>query len=433
MTAEIAVANANGIALAADSAATIHGSKVYNSANKLFALSKFEPVAIMIYGSSTFMGVPWEVLIKEFRTQLHSTHHGTLDKYSEEFWSYVRSRTDIFTEDVKALAIVEELSELYEQVSVEIEKKFESLEGEASMEELLNTSLATINSFLASLRDSYEVLAEFEKIQADDIIAEYPEAFENATKELQPLVSKLTEEQVRSLHQLGAEFLRRSLFSKFSGVVFAGYGRSEIYPRICSYQVSILVGDVLRLEKIPNLSNVSDDSFHPAIYPFAQEEMVRSFVQGISPTNQQRLMRLFDQIGDDWHAEALEKMRDTGTDVNASSAAALRQVFSEKGDAMIAELKSCISDSMSPIIKMLAYLQKDELAEMAESLVNLTAFKRKMSTDTESVGGPIDVAIVSKGDGFIWVKRKHYFKPELNPSFFKNYHHYRGSENEQRN
>ena len=35
-----------------------------------------------------------------------------------------------------------------------------------------------------------------------------------------------------------------------------------------------------------------------------------------------------------------------------------------------------------------------------------------------TVGGEIDVAIISKGDGFIWKKRKHYFKSELNPHFF---------------
>ena len=37
------------------------------------------------------------------------------------------------------------------------------------------------------------------------------------------------------------------------------------------------------------------------------------------------------------------------------------------------------------------------------------------------VGGPIDVAVISKGDGFVWIKRKHYFKAELNLHFLDNY------------
>ncbi len=71
---------------------------------------------------------------------------------------------------------------------------------------------------------------------------------------------------------------------------------------------------------------------------------------------------------------------------------------------------------------MLEFMPKDELAEMAETLVNLTAFKRRMSPTPESVGGPVDVAILSKGDGFVWVKRKHYFQSELNQHFFANYY-----------
>lgn len=74
-----------------------------------------------------------------------------------------------------------------------------------------------------------------------------------------------------------------------------------------------------------------------------------------------------------------------------------------------------------PVMAAVQFLPKDELAAMAESLVNLTSFRRRMSMDFESVGGPIDVAVISKGDGFIWIKRKHYFKAELNQQFFANY------------
>jgi hypothetical protein len=58
---------------------------------------------------------------------------------------------------------------------------------------------------------------------------------------------------------------------------------------------------------------------------------------------------------------------------------------------------------------------------MAESLVNLTSFKRHVSKESETVGGPIDVAVITKGDGFIWIKRKHYFNIKLNNHFLSNY------------
>ena len=43
---------------------------------------------------------------------------------------------------------------------------------------------------------------------------------------------------------------------------------------------------------------------------------------------------------------------------------------------------------------MASILQKKELAVMAETLVNITSFKRKFIFDYETVGSPIDVAII---------------------------------------
>ncbi len=42
--------------------------------------------------------------------------------------------------------------------------------------------------------------------------------------------------------------------------------------------------------------------------------------------------------------------------------------------------------------------------------------------EQETVSDPIDVAVISKGDGFVWIKRKHYFERELNQHFFANYY-----------
>ena len=57
--------NKNAIALAADSAVTIGKHlAIHNSANKLFALSKIEPVGVIIYSNADFMGIPVEIILK---------------------------------------------------------------------------------------------------------------------------------------------------------------------------------------------------------------------------------------------------------------------------------------------------------------------------------------------------------------------------------
>jgi len=81
MTAEVAILNKNAVALAADSAVTLRNpetQKVYNTANKLFMLSKYHPVGIMVYGPASLMGVPWETVIKIYREELHDTNFSHL-------------------------------------------------------------------------------------------------------------------------------------------------------------------------------------------------------------------------------------------------------------------------------------------------------------------------------------------------------------------
>ena len=47
-----------------------------------------------------------------------------------------------------------------------------------------------------------------------------------------------------------------------------------------------------------------------------------------------------------------------------------------------------------------------DVANMAESLVSLTYLQRHISSSEESVGGPVDVAVITKVNGFQWIKHK---------------------------
>jgi hypothetical protein len=100
----------------------------------------------------------------------------------------------------------------------------------------------------------------------------------------------------------------------------------------------------------------------------------------------------------------------------------LQELSGRTWDRIKNELDSARRDKfVNPLLDILISLPKTELASMAESLVSLTSLKRRLSDSAETVGGPVDVALISKGDGFIWIDRKHYFSPELNRQFFANY------------
>jgi len=161
-----------------------------------------------------------------------------------------------------------------------------------------------------------------------------------------------------------------------------------------------------------------------SIVAFAQSEMVSLFMNGIdddyadfvnSFTSQAFTTGYPDTIstaldkylGKNDKDVVLQKIRDIGKELSSKLGSAIRQYA-----------KFAHSDL---IVEIVNHLPKEELAAMAEALVNLTSFKRHVTRQAETVGGPIDVAVISRGDGFIWIKRKHYFSQQLNPHFLANY------------
>lgn len=51
---------------------------------------------------------------------------------------------------------------------------------------------------------------------------------------------------------------------------------------------------------------------------------------------------------------------------------------------------------------------------LAEYLVETAIKFAKFRPGAQTVGGPIEIAVISKHEGFRWIKRKHYFSTELN-------------------
>jgi hypothetical protein len=57
-----------------------------------------------------------------------------------------------------------------------------------------------------------------------------------------------------------------------------------------------------------------------------------------------------------------------------------------------------------------------DVIDLAESLVDLCRMYYRFHEGAQIVGGPIEVAAITKHEGFKWIKRKYYYSRELNPA-----------------
>src|SRR5699024_7366272 len=126
LTAEIVIMNKHGLSLAADSAITSGQDgvrKVYNSANKLFSLSEQHPVGIMVYGSASFMEVPWGVIIKTFRDTLEEECFPNLTDYMNLFLEFLQEEKKYNHQKIEEIIVYRTFSDILKQIVKEVEEK----------------------------------------------------------------------------------------------------------------------------------------------------------------------------------------------------------------------------------------------------------------------------------------------------------------------
>jgi hypothetical protein len=443
MTAEIAIMNKTAVALAADSAVTIghQDKKIYNSANKLFTLSKYHPVGAMIYGSATFMSIPWETIIKIYRSKLGKQKFNTLKEYTDNFIDFLDNGNPLFPDPEQEKYLSGTISGYFYHIKNEIFKEVRSTidnEGKVEYSQIERITSDDIERHY-DLWNTSDLLPSIPKTHIKDIIKKYASSIDKAKNEMfgeLPISEKSSEQ----LNEISASIFSKNCFPpSLSGVVIAGFGEKDVFPCLKSFSLDGIVNDRLRYIEDSVIDIRSDNRV--SISAFAQNEMVMAFMNGIDPSYSECSENYLDGIFDKYPEVIVKRIpnlseserKDIRENLKRESNGLFKD-YCEWGDKyrrqnhvnpiidMVAVLPKYELDHVNPIIDMVAVLPKDELAAMAESFVHLTSFKRKITMGVETVGGPIDVAVISKGDGFVWIKRKHYFKPELNPHFFSNYY-----------
>lgn len=423
MTAIVGVMNRKAIAIAADSAITVGNThKVVNNGNKLFMLSKYEPVGIATYNNIDFMGTPWELIIKQYRKELMERSFSHLSGYVDDFIGYLHANR-FFSDDMTQHSwLKNQIASFYRKVQSLIFQKFNVKDVDPNDSFFIEKFRNELNDCLNVNKNSTLICDDFAEYTIEQFKEETLEDFDDMYNQ-----SRLPDLSVE-LRNIFCEafyfYWRMKIETDYhTGLVFCGYGDKELYPSIIPCIVSTGYNQRLKFfVKQESAQSITEHGATVAIAPFAQTDVIRTITQGITPDCQNII---FDTIkgGIDYYKEEVCKY--LAAKPNGKE---LVEEFNEYDNSPIINfLCKGIIDKMRdsytvPLLNTIASLAKEDLANMAESFISLTCLVSRISPGEETVGGPIDVAVISKGDGFIWINRKHYFKPELNKHFFNNYY-----------
>lgn len=418
MTAIVGILNKHAISVAADSAVTIGGGrKIYNTANKIFTLSKYHPVGIAIYSNACFNStVPWEIVIKMYRGQLSDKSFATLKEYADDFFA--------FLEDFKQKYLTQEdinksmIRDVYLFWSSEVCSVLSKSNPEKISPEDLPVLMNRLDE-IHSLSVATDIVQELASITKEMFINSISSLLWILRRQIESAGGKYEDYRARLEDALFSAFTRKYYVNpNHTGLAFFGYGEEEIYPSL--YRTIIYNTFVNKLYWVVDDYVQVDDSPKDAfICPMAQTDVMQTYIEGINPNIEQTFMASTQRAIENILSNLSCICKDDNPDL-ASKIANLdiNPVMAEYSKG-INQFKQ--NQIVKPLVETVSTMGKEDIAELAENLIYLTSLKRHITPNLESVGGPVDVAVISKGDGFIWIKRKHYFDPELNTCYFDKY------------
>lgn len=393
MTAEILIMNKHAIALAADSVVTVNEEITYEGVNKLFMLSNDPPMGIMIYGSAEFMGIPMETLIKEYKKTANFQEKNSVDTIVEDFLKFLETSFKKYIEPTFTFEnpTFEDFNEI---ISNEIETDFDSFYG----------GIWDINYHIS-----------------DKLLTSFKESgfFDNDEATFKELSEKLPYDDKGVIIDLLKKRCIGGLTS--TGIVVAGFNSEDIFPSFSENEIYFVFNNKLIFNKVQEVLNINGS----LIRPFAQRDVVDNFLFGMDLNIINSLKNFLKATLDNYENSILDVVA-SNNKIKLNKINQIKEDIkqvTENNDEILESfdelINKIIEQYTTPILGAIDALPKDELGNMCESLIHITSLKRKVSGGLPTVGGDIDVAIISKGDGFVWMKRKHYFDVKFNPHFLK--------------
>jgi uncharacterized protein YjgD (DUF1641 family) len=424
------------VVLAADSASTVsyyEGSETrqryFKGANKVFQLSDSHPVGLMIYGNAEVLGVPWELVIKGFRKHLNNSSFDSIEGYAKAFQQFLDDNLQYFPTQSRDESFVDAI-ELETAIScrdfntaAENDEGFDEaaqLAGLVQNVDVLDFDNGQDDDFLTNLLDQWpdEILA---RLRSENLAVYHP------------YLGERTDERLLEIIRATITLKAKQVPNSPTGLVFAGFGDSSIYPET---YVAKDTGFIARRFVMANPSSTKiSRNLSSHISGFAQSSMADTFIIGfdsdayntINQVQRQALPDVLDLF-----------LRELGGKVERTAAGSLVKdaedkilIDEQKFETMMHEALSPVGNQIlqesrqkhgEPLERVISMLPIEEMAELAATMVDLQSLKEKVTRPSETVGGPVDVAIITKNEGLVWKKRKHFFDASINQRYLHRLH-----------
>ena len=175
--------------------------------------------------------------------------------------------------------------------------------------------------------------------------------------------------------------------------------QNDAFPKFIHLDIYTVINGELKYR----IKNKFDESNNGAkIVSLAQGDFIMTFCKGISEYFINYIPQKVDEI-------IIKKIESLQIEYTQEQIQKIKDSFSVCGKETYNIIQSVSQErNVNPLLESVQLIPLPEMAILAENLINITSLKRTFSLDgnQQTVGGPTYVAIISKPDGFSWIKRK---------------------------
>jgi len=411
MTAIVGILNKRAVAIAADSASKIcyfdgsNDDKVIYSAQKIFRICEPEPVAMMTYGIANFMTTPIDVAVSIYNRERGGRSFGKISEYCDDFLDFLRTYPLFSEPEARKYAFLDEAKTFYVQgqkIATKI-AKMRSLRDGKSWENVYVEQMSSYFEFHASEKCPNVELEAFKDYSYDRFIeetGEWLETFFKETKEKDPLSEGIEDVFKKAFYRM----VKAKTNTWSTGLVFAGYGKNDVFPSIHSVEVNGILDGKLRYS-VTNHIEISVENVSE-IASYAQDDVISTMVKGISSVIKDRIAFSLKFMFNGLKDKCIAQLKDAGAGDDMIKV--INDIDTmDFGDEKAKEIDEIAEETYTKdILSAISAFGIKDMTEMAESLISITNLQRHFSNAEESVGGPVEVAVISLDKGFRWVKHR---------------------------
>ena len=246
MSSCVVIMNKLGVAVAADSAATV-GSReaIFNTAQKIFPIG-LAPISVSSYGSADVMGVPIDVLIKEYGSYIaNKNKKNTVEEYGRGFLDFLVSESSYFNfKNAEQSLISSWIKKILKRLLFKIETKETKPDKETLIEgnyqKLIEFTQGEYESDVQNPINVSYVKDKFPNI-FNDLFINYFSTYMNRSFKKNP-INDFDKSIINKLTDIVEKITSRSFYyPRNTGICFMGYGEKQIYPSFFHFRFCFVV------------------------------------------------------------------------------------------------------------------------------------------------------------------------------------------------